>query len=594
MGADHPGRPDGRLVGAVFFAAVVCLVYQAIWARSGAPLFADTDDAMRMVMVRDFLAGQGWYDLVQHRLNTPWGAEIHWSRLVDLPIAALVALFRPVWGQAGAEVGAAYVWPMVLLGLLLWVSARLAFRLVGREGVLPAVLLPVLSPAITAEFTPGRVDHHNVVILITLAVLWTAVEGLRRPRYAFASGLLCATALAIATEALPAIVAAVVVFGCLWMASPDGATSTRRFGLAFGGGAVLHLALFRLPERWLEPACDVLSPIYVLLALVVSAAFTTVTLLPRAAALWSRALLLGAMGLGGLALVLALYPQCLAGPYGDLDPWLRRNWLTGIAEAKPWLISVADLPAYTLAVGMPVLLATLVIAYRLWRVPEDRGSWAAVLVFLICLEIVMLAQVRGARLAIMPAMPAAAWLIASARARYIGSPRPLAAAALLGSWLAFAGIVISLAVSNLIGVLPGRAQLVAQVRANKAPCLLLAAFDDLNKPAPARIMGPIDLGSHLRLYTGHAVVAAPYHRNEAGVLDAFRFFNQPIAEARAILVDRGIELVVTCPAMPEMRGLPTHASDSFVALADKGQLPPWLSPVAVAGPLHIYAVESGP
>ncbi len=58
------------------------------FAGAGDPLIADTDDAMRLVVVHDFLAGQNWYDNVQYRLNTPFGAEIHWSRLVDLPIGA--------------------------------------------------------------------------------------------------------------------------------------------------------------------------------------------------------------------------------------------------------------------------------------------------------------------------------------------------------------------------------------------------------------------------------------------------------------------------------------------------------------------------
>ena len=31
----------------------------------------DSDDAMRLVQVRDLLAGQGWFDMVQHRLMPP-------------------------------------------------------------------------------------------------------------------------------------------------------------------------------------------------------------------------------------------------------------------------------------------------------------------------------------------------------------------------------------------------------------------------------------------------------------------------------------------------------------------------------------------
>ncbi|MFP9135769.1 hypothetical protein ACLI1C_01165 [Devosia sp. XGJD_8] len=582
---------DLRLFAMVFLAAVTILLVRTLYGRVGLPFFADTDDAMRMVMVRDFLGGQGWYDLTAHRLNTPWGAELHWSRLVDLPLAILVMVFTPLFGMDGALVAAGSVWPMLLLAVLLWVSARLAQRLVGPEGVLPALVLPVLSPAITAEFMPGRVDHHNVIILLTLIMVWTGIEALRRPRFALLCGLCAATALAIATEALPTIAAAILVMGLAWTFDTARAAAMRGFGLAFAAGAIIHLAIFRPPSRWLEAACDVISPVYVAVALVVGAVFTLASLLPSPRAAWQRFLLLAGLGLAGLALVVAAYPQCLGGPYGNLDPWLQANWIGAIVEARPWFTNLFDLPAYAVAVGVPALLGTIVVLWRLWRVREGRAEWAALLVFLALTAIVMLAQVRGARLAVMPAMPAAAWLIVSARRRYLAAPRAPAIAGLVLSWLAFSGVVLSLLVTAVVNVVPGRAQTVSEVRASKEPCLVPAAFPDLAALPPERIMSPIDLGAHLLLYTPHEVVAAPYHRNEKGVLDAFRFFNEPIAEARAILDARGIGLVVLCPAMPELQGIPGAAEDSFVKLHAAGTLPPWLADVSLPDtPLQVFAV----
>lgn len=575
----------------VLLAAVTILLVRTLYGRAGLPFFADTDDAMRMVMVRDFLGGQGWYDLTAHRLNTPWGAELHWSRLVDLPLAILVMVFTPLFGMDGALVAAGSVWPMLLLALLLWVSARLAQRLVGPEGVLPALVLPVLSPAITAEFMPGRVDHHNVIILLTLIMVWTGIEALRRPRFALLCGLCAATALAIATEALPTIAAAILVMGLAWTFHTARAAAMRGFGLAFAAGAIIHLAIFRPPSRWLEAACDVISPVYVAVALVVGAVFTLASLVPPPRAAWQRFLLLAGLGLVGLALVVAAYPQCLGGPYGNLDPWLQANWIGAIVEARPWFTNLFDLPAYAVAVGVPALLGTIVVLWRLWRVREGRAEWAALLVFLALTAIVMLAQVRGARLAVMPAMPAAAWLIVSARHRYLAAPRAPAIAGLVLSWLAFSGVVLSLLVTAVVNVVPGRAQTVSEVRASKEPCLVPTAFPDLAALPPERIMSPIDLGAHLLLYTPHEVVAAPYHRNEQGVLDAFRFFNEPIAEARAILDARGIGLVVLCPAMPELQGIPGAAEDSFVKLHAAGTLPTWLTDVSLPGtPLQVFAV----
>ena len=61
-----------------------------VWT-SGA--FGDTDDAMRMVQVRDLIAGQNWYDMAQHRLAPPAGSFMHWSRVVDVPLVIVMKAF---------------------------------------------------------------------------------------------------------------------------------------------------------------------------------------------------------------------------------------------------------------------------------------------------------------------------------------------------------------------------------------------------------------------------------------------------------------------------------------------------------------------
>ena len=72
----------------------------------------DPDSFLRLVQVRDLLAGQGWFDLVQHRMDPPGGALIHWSRLIDAPIAGLILLGN-LFGDG--ERFALTAWPLLLL-----------------------------------------------------------------------------------------------------------------------------------------------------------------------------------------------------------------------------------------------------------------------------------------------------------------------------------------------------------------------------------------------------------------------------------------------------------------------------------------------
>ena len=68
----------------LWLAATVALALPSI--NSGIFDAMSTDDAMRLVQVRDWIGGQGWFDLFQHRLDPP-GASMHWSRVVDVPWA---------------------------------------------------------------------------------------------------------------------------------------------------------------------------------------------------------------------------------------------------------------------------------------------------------------------------------------------------------------------------------------------------------------------------------------------------------------------------------------------------------------------------
>src|SRR3954463_4830657 len=86
----------------------------ALWltARNGGPRL-DTEAAMRLSEIRDLLAGQSWFDPAQHRLNTPYGLLMHWSRLADLGPALLTLAFRPLAGP-GAQTVMLYLWPLLV------------------------------------------------------------------------------------------------------------------------------------------------------------------------------------------------------------------------------------------------------------------------------------------------------------------------------------------------------------------------------------------------------------------------------------------------------------------------------------------------
>lgn len=573
---------DWKLFAIVYAVVVAAFVSRAILNADTIPLIADTDDAMRLVVVRDLLAGQGWYDNIQYRLNAPFGAELHWSRLADLPVAGLVLLFTPILGAAAAEIAAAYVLPLLWLGVLLYLSGRISVRLAGPEGLLPGLALPAMSLAVMGEFSPGRIDHHALQILLLMLMAFAAIEALSRPRFAVLAGLAAATSLALGIEGIPSVAAAIAAFGLAWVVQPAHAGALRGFGTALAAGTLIHFVIALPPDRWLVPACDALSIVYVVAALGAGLSLTILRLLPLSRAGNAARLGIGLAAAAVLAIaVVLLFPDCLGGPYAALDPMLRETWIDKITEALPLWTSLWQDPAYPLAVGIPTGLALLVVARQLWRGPEaDRAAWLVYGTFLVLATIAMLIQIRASRMATPLAVPAGAWLIVAARAHYIERQNLGRIALLVLSWLGAAGVAVAVTVAGAKAILSAEGAVPVAIgeepAADRRTCVMPDAFATLAAIPPERLMTPVDLGSHMLAFTPHHVVAAPYHRNEDGVRDAFAFFNGPIEEGRAILERRGVTLVVTCDALPEMRGRPDATEDSFVRLMAHDALPDWL------------------
>jgi len=158
QGAAYPAI----LISLLFLAASVTLALPAI--NGGIFDAMSTDDAMRFVEVRDLIGGQGWFDLFQYRLDPP-GTSMHWSRVIDAPLAALILLLKPMLGMRGAEAVTLYFWPALLFAVALALIAAIAKQMSNNINArIAAVVLGVLSLPALVHFRAGAIDHHNAQI----------------------------------------------------------------------------------------------------------------------------------------------------------------------------------------------------------------------------------------------------------------------------------------------------------------------------------------------------------------------------------------------------------------------------------------------
>src|SRR6476620_4470294 len=156
----------------------------------------DTDDNMRIMQVRALLHGQGWFDLRQYRLNPPFGANIHWSRLVDLPIAGLILALRPFLGGAGAERWAVAIAPLIPYLLLLFSLSLTARRLIDPRAYPLALLALFFAGSTNGMFLPERIDHHGWQLAL-LALSISAIADPKKLRGGLTLGISTALSMAI-------------------------------------------------------------------------------------------------------------------------------------------------------------------------------------------------------------------------------------------------------------------------------------------------------------------------------------------------------------------------------------------------------------
>jgi hypothetical protein len=546
--------------------------------------FLDADDAMRLVEVRDFLAGQGWFDLVAHRLDPPQGVLMHWSRLVDLPLALCIRLLASAAGEGRAETIVRIAWPLSLHLALLATIVSLARRLGGTATVAPAACAAAFAVATSSQFIPGRIDHHNVQILLMALMLRAATEALdpatRSRPAALAAAAMAALSLAITIENLPFIAALCGSFGLAWIVSGrDAQAQLAIFGLALALSALAAFAATVPPARYGLVVCDNYAVPYAIAATMGGAGLGLLAALSPRLVSPSRRALAAAIAAAAIAGAVSwLYPACLHDPLAGVDPLLRQYWLDNVLEARPFAVAWRDDPATFGAIALPIAIG-LGWAFAALRKGDGLHSpWMPLLLFALAGCVGAAWQVRVLPPLAIVAVPGLAFGVVSVYRRLRAWSPPWRYA--MASLVMAAGLTP--AWSLALAALPvgkGPKTTIAGTRA----CLARANIERLAALPTGLVLAPIDLGAHLLVYTPHRVLAAPYHRNNDGnraALDAL--IGAPDA-GEAIARRYGITYVMTCDRLTEAMLYASKAPAGLSAALARGEVPAWLQPVPIEG-----------
>lgn len=572
-----------QLTGPRALMALAVLVSLAIaallpaFAHNVAGNLGDTDDALRLVQVRDLLAGRGWYDQSVIRFQ-PYPLWTHWSRLLDGSIAGFDWLLQRGLPPATAEVATRFFWP------LLWVlpatlAALSAARSLARSaGLLAMAVLLVANFTAYSQFLPGRIDHHNVQI--TLAMGAFAFALLRSPPVVAA--ILCAATtvlgLAIGLEALPFHALIGASFGLRALIERESRRAAIAYGLTLAGLAPIVFGVQTPPWRWSLSVCDALGLNTVVGLSLSGLAVAAAAALPaRYGPVVRTGVLLAAAAVAGGA-YLAMDPACLHGPLGAVDPRVKPFWFDRISELETWptvfkhrrfeallcaataigalvsatalLLRGRDIPLTSRILSLALVVVAVVGAWQVYRA-QDYLLWFGLV--LVAVGLGRLAVRLGNQLLVVLATAA------------VLSPANAAT-------LANGGLTTPSATATSSG--------------KSNACAEVGQFRRLATLPPGLVMAEIDLGPHILADTPHRAVVGPYHRMTDALLLDHAALDGDTADTLPLMQAAGVTYVVDC------RGFtyPLSPHGLLTALR-QGRTPPWLQPLSPPGEaLQIYRV----
>jgi hypothetical protein len=552
----------------VAWATVACILLFQRWPEMGQRLF-DTDDAMRLVQVREFIAGHGWFDLHETRLGPPAGYDTHWARLVDAGLAGLYFAARPFADPDLAERLMRALWPLIWLLVAMAGVAALAWRIAGRNAALISLVVSSMAIPAFQHYQPGRIDHHNVQIALALAVIAAAAWSDRARHASALAGALTGLAAAVGLESVPLLALAGAAIALRFVGSDraQGAPGPAAHPLAQYGGALaasmfVALLLNVAPSRWSEPACDAVAVNWLLGAAIAGFGLVLADYaLPRAGLPARLAAVAAAGGLALAAFVVA-DPRCIHGPFALTDDAVKAVWLSHVDEMEPLVSFVRGYPLLGAWMCSFPLVAALALAL-LAREREARRDFG----FLLAASAFVVAV--AATFAVEKVYSYAMWfgmpLVAAMVCRLDPPSRLRAAIGRVTLAVVLAPTVVTAIAFMVIQALAAEGRAKPGI-SERVACTRNDAYRPLIGLPPGLVATEINYGPFVLALTPHAVVAAPYHRLPDGMLAADAILTASPDEARRMVERERVDYVAIC--------------GSLWAELQAGRPPAWLAPLA--------------
>ena len=560
----------GLLCGVLFAGLILLAGVQGQLGKIG----PDNDDVMRLVQVRDLMAGQGWFDHMQSRLGAEGGTLMHWSRLVDAPIAGLTLLFDLVLPYETALAVAYSIWPPLTAGLVVagvFIGVR---RLRGDYAGLIAALLTAIVLLAHFRFAPGAIDHHNLQLGMLALALGLVVGPDRRVIDMAGAGLALAVSIAIGAEVY-VFVAIFCGFVALdWaIAGAPARQGAMAFGLALAAGLSILFFTLIAPTDYAIIACDAFSGVSLVAGAAGGLGLAGAAFLTSDRAMLARGASLVGVGILCGVVLLQVGPQCLSNPLDDLSPLAKTLWLDRVSEARPVFA-----PGGRMFETIPYRLGVIIVAFGLC------ASW--------------ILRRRDVRVSLfLCALMAAAFFTTVYQLRFFAFGH-LFAVLPLGMWVADSWIegkrrnpdslgylaAVALSLPMVWGIVGKGAQATFSPEPEQMSTYKACVSDEfvaaLNNLPAGRVLAGANFTPYLLLETHHSALNGNYHRNMDAIDASLSMLVSDQDEVAQKMRQWGVDYVLVCKGDRAAAAVVDYAPNGLLARLERGDVPVWLNPVA--------------
>jgi hypothetical protein len=573
--------------------ATLALVAMNFWFSSF-ELRNDNDAILRLVEVRDLLGGQGWFDKQQYRMGLAGGFEMHWSRLIDAPIAGLI-LVAKMFGASTkrAENFAIFMWPVLLSFVTLLAALRIAHAKGGLSAAVFTSIVAVPTFQLLGQFANGQIDHHNAQTALSL----TFIAALVAVRPSITSGSICGLCLALMSgigieTQVHMVLGALAVTLLFLYNSQHYSCLVSGFGLSFALGNLVIFFGTISPADYSHATCDTFSIAQAMPSIIGGLGLS-------AAAFFSgddsnfvkRFLLLSIVGMVNIAAAWPTSLPCVGNPLAGIDPLVQKFWLAHIKEAVPFLTVLKDDFSIALAYLMPIVVGLILACYFALKKANLRLTAIIIGGAVLTSLLISLFQFRTIIMGTHMVLP------------LLGI-----AAALVFKWADQAGknLLHRVAMVGFVLGCFGHSWVVADVligeplenntakeasTKNEKACSGPDFIAMLNAIPATTLMAVSNLGPDILIDTPHRVLAGPYHRNIEGLKASINAHILPPDQARLAMTKSGATHYVWCKGANEVSYL--SKENGFAADMLAGKVPAWLEQVSAApnGDYAVYRIK---